>query len=417
MQVSETTLLRVKTSAATSLRRIAGALLTLAPVVAAQQPVAPPIVLVESVPAGTELGHAGWPRTADVWLDLIGGARDTLDLAHFYASDEPGSRLEEVVRAIEAAADRGVRVRFLADAGFYKTYPETLDRLAAREHVELRKLDLKSSLGGVQHAKYMIADRRDLFLGSPNFDWRSLEHIQELGARVRIEPVAQALEQVFEADWARAGGAEVPPDAIDASQFPVEVQVDGGSVRVTPVFSPRPLLASEELWDLAHIVRAIDAAKQHVYVQVLTYKTTDADKVYFDRLETALRSAAARGVDVRLIVADWSKRKWTIEGLQSLEALPGISVRMIAVPQLDGGFIPYARVAHAKYMVVDGRTSWVGTGNWSRDYFEASRNVGLMIEGEVVAKQLEGFFLANWDGKYAEEVDPCGMYEAPRIGE
>lgn len=374
--------------------------------------------LYETAPVETDLAHAGWPATHAVWTERIDAARSSIELAHFYASDRPGSRLEPVVAALERAAERGVRVRFLADKKFHETYPETLDRLGAREGIELRLYDLGPVTGGVLHAKYMLVDGEHACLGSANFDWRSLEHIQELGLELASAPLVRAFSAVFESDWARAGGAASSDARVDASAFPVELAVgDEGSVKVTPVFSPESLLPPGAEWDLPRLVAAIDAARERVFVQLLSYQTTDREGRYFDALESALRRAAARGCDVRLLTADWSKRKWTIEGLQSLEALPRMSVKLATIPQASEGFIPYARVVHAKYLVCDGATAWLGTSNWSYDYFHQSRNVGVMIEGEAVGRTLERYFLDLWDGEYVEAVDPGATYEPPRVGD
>lgn len=377
----------------------------------------PELELVETTPVETTLGSPDIPETVDVWLEMIGGARESLELAHFYASDEAGSRLSGVVEAIEAAAARGVRVRFLADAGFHATYPETLDRLGARENVALRLYDLRARTGGVLHAKLMLVDGREAFLGSQNFDWRALEHIQELGLRIRVAPLVRAFAQAFEADWKRAAGEEVPAESHDASLFPVEAALAGGAkVRVTPLFSPRPFLADEALWDLPRLVAAIDGARERVLVQLLSYNVSERGGAYFDLLDTALRRAAARGVEVRLLLADWSKRRGSIEALQSLQVLPRVSVRLSTLPQAARGFIPYARVAHSKYLVVDGELAWIGTSNWSRGYFHESRNLGLLIEGEAMATRLEAFFDGLWSSDYCAEIDPCATYEPPRVG-
>jgi phosphatidylserine/phosphatidylglycerophosphate/cardiolipin synthase-like enzyme len=66
----------------------------------------------------------------------------------------------------------------------------------------VRVIDYHRIAGGVQHAKFMIVDDREAWLGSQNLDWRALSHIHELGARVRLEPVAKTFEDVFESDWA-----------------------------------------------------------------------------------------------------------------------------------------------------------------------------------------------------------------------
>jgi phosphatidylserine/phosphatidylglycerophosphate/cardiolipin synthase-like enzyme len=168
------------------------------------------------------------------------------------------------------------------------------------------------------------------------------------------------------------------------------------------------------VWDLPHIVESIDGAESTVRVQLLTYGTVGREGTYFDTLDAALRRAAARGVDVRLLVADWSQRPGTIEGLKSLEVLPHVRVRLVTIPPWSGGFVPYARVIHAKYLAVDGRRLWLGTSNWERDYFYASRNVGLIVESASMAARLDGFFEKTWSSPYAAEVDPCAEYEPPR---
>jgi phosphatidylserine/phosphatidylglycerophosphate/cardiolipin synthase-like enzyme len=90
-------------------------------------------------------------------------------------------------------------------------------------------------------------------------------------------------------------------------------------------------------------------------------------------------------------------------------------VKLTTIPRWSGGFIPYARVMHSKYMVVDGQAAWVGTSNWERNYFTETRNVGLIVEGAVFARELERFFSDSWTSPYAAEVDPHAAYTPPPI--
>ena len=59
--------------------------------------------------------------------------------------------------------------------------------------VAARLLDAGAAWGGVLHAKGMIVDGRTFFLGSQNWDWRALEHIHELGVRVRHPDLARGM--------------------------------------------------------------------------------------------------------------------------------------------------------------------------------------------------------------------------------
>jgi phosphatidylserine/phosphatidylglycerophosphate/cardiolipin synthase-like enzyme len=350
----------------------------------------PPVIqLVETVPVESSIERA-LPEAADVWVEMIAGAKTSIDLAEFYASNAPDSRLEPVVRALEAATARGVHVRMLAEHSFVKVYPDTLDRLA-RAHADVRHLDLGT--GGILHAKYFVVDGKDAFIGSQNFDWRALTHNLELGARIRDTAIAGGLEAIFALDWARAGGEPAPTATAPISAL---------------VASPGSMLPPGLAWEVPALVARIDAARTTIHIQLLTYKAGD-----WDELEAPLLRAAARGVAVELLVADWSARKPTIGGLQSLARTAGVEVRMITIPPWSGGFIPYARVAHAKLLVVDGVAGWLGTSNWEKEYFYQSRNVALLVDDPALAAQLDLFFARAW--KLATRVDPDATYTPPRI--
>lgn len=393
-------------------------LLALVPIRADAQEV---FELVESTPVETVLDHPDIRDAWQVWPEMIDGAKKTLDIAEFYASDDPdsrNSRLVPVIQAVERAAARGVKVRFLAEKAFQKTYPEILASLAAKG-VDVRIYDFGVLGGGVLHAKYFLVDGREVYMGSQNFDWRSLTHIQELGARV-IEPaVARAFSDLFATDWMLAApGADRRFRARPGEDlFPVQVGDSPDAPLVTPVFSPEHWLPDPTLWDLPRLVTMIDQARSTVRIQLLTYKASSRDGSYFDTLDAALRRAAHRGVKVQLLLSDWTKNKGTIEGLQSLQVVPGIDVRLSTIPQWSGGFVPFARVGHAKYMVVDGHRAWIGTGNWEGDYFTASRNAGLIVEGPKVGERLDRYFADAWGSPYAYEVDPCATYKPARVAE
>ncbi|MDC0739745.1 phospholipase D-like domain-containing protein [Polyangium mundeleinium] len=373
-----------------------------------------PLEIVETPPAETTLDHPDVQNAAEVWLAMIQGAKRSIDIEHFYISNAPGGKLEPVLAAIEEAVRRGVRVRLLADVKFYLRYPESVDRLASHG-VLVRKLDLRSR-DGVQHAKYMVVDEGDAYVGSQNMDYRSLEHIQEIGARVRVPEVVAAYARVFAQDWWIAGG-EVAAESPDTKPLALPARFTFGAeeVRILPTASPKDLLPAGVPWELPELLARIDGAERTLDVQVLTYRTKMRNGTPWTDLDDALRRAAKRGVRVRLLVADWSKREASLEGLRELSRVPGISIRFLVIPQSSSGFIPFARVAHAKYMVVDGKSTWIGTSNWEGDYFTVSRNVGLFIDGKAIAGQLERIFEDGFGGAYAEVLDPDRKYEPPRI--
>ena len=387
--------------------------------------------LIESAPVEAALDHADLRKAKDLWPQMFERAKKSIDLSEFYVSELPGSALSPSLAALEAAAARGVKVRLLADSKMARTYPETLARLAKEANVQVEQIDFHALAGGVQHAKYFVIDagetEAEAYEGSQNFDWRSLSQIQETGLRFRAPEAVRALEDVFETDWALAGGAAQSFRAAPRSayRFPAPTDASGkdeGSL--TFVASPKGWLPDESTWDLPKLVQLIDGAQRTVQVQVLTYRAHGREE--FPELEDALKRAASRGVQVKLLVSHWSLRKGTVEPLQTLAAwrpdaatkggLP-IDVRVLTIPQLKSGYLPFARVAHAKYLVVDGTRAWVGTSNWERSYFTTTRNVGLIIEGGPIPMRLEQFFEENLASGYVAPIDPNRSYEQPRTGE
>lgn len=72
--------------------------------------------------------------------------------------------------------------------------------------------------------------------------------------------------------------------------------------------------------------------------------------------------------------------------------------------------IDYARVNHNKFMVTD-RVAYVGTSNWSGDYFLNTAGVGYVVnETEAVSTtdslraKLQAVFERNWNSSYTTPV-------------
>ena len=174
----------------------------------------PDFEIVESIPVQTSLDNPEIRNTQQVWVEMIDASRTQIDFEEFYISNKAGESLESVLRAIIAAANRGVKIRFIVDAGMYKTYPETVDSLGKLGNVSVRIIDYRKLAGGIQHSKYFIVDGEEAFVGSQNFDWRALSQIHELGVRIRNKEAVGVFQDVYELDWrpyspARPSGPEV----------------------------------------------------------------------------------------------------------------------------------------------------------------------------------------------------------------
>lgn len=94
---------------------------------------------------------------------------------------------------------------------------------------------------------------------------------------------------------------------------------------------------------------------------------------------------------------------------------PHLQRRFIVPTSPDQAKIPYARVNHNKYMVTD-KTAYIGTSNWSADYFTNTAGIGLVIEetcdqhlddcmgdrnATSIRAQVESIFMRDWNSPYA----------------
>lgn len=384
----------------------------------------PAVELAETRPAETTLGNPALRTARDVWLEMIASATRSIDLEQFYLSHWPGEALGEVLDALGAAAGRGVRVRLLLDRGMHATYPQPADSLGSVRGIEVRRVDFEALAGGAQHAKMILVDGRETFVGSQNLDWRALAHIHELGVRVRDERLARALGGVFEMDWAAADTAAAPAardeavarardaarEAARESPFAIAI-APGDTVRVAPGWSPLPFVPDSTHWDRDRIVALLDGARREAAIQLLSYGVESGGRRE-PSLDDALRRAAARGVRVRLLVSDWQAGSPGMRAVQDLARVEGMEVRMITVPEWSGGYIPFARVQHCKFLAVDGEAVWIGTSNWSPGYWLSSRNVSVTVWGGTIAAEVMRTFERSWSAPGAAPIDPEREYPA-----
>jgi phosphatidylserine/phosphatidylglycerophosphate/cardiolipin synthase-like enzyme len=326
-----------------------------------------------------------------------------------------------VISELWDAVRRGVPIRCLADSRMAVTYPVLLDAFRHMPGVSVRLIDFAALAGGNHHAKYIIVDGETVFIGSQNFDWRSLTQIHELGLKIRDRRLAAVYGRVFAMDWRLAGGeprdrvlgeltAEIEP-AFEVSSKAY------GRVSLLPTASPISLIPDPSLWDESRIGRLLSQARREICLQFLSYSPIGRDASPYDALDGALRRAAGRGVWVRLLVSDWQKGTPAEKSLKELAAVPNIEVRFSVIPEWSGGYIPYARVEHCKLILVDGERFWLGTSNGEKSYFHASRNLGLIVANAPLAERLRRVFYKSWDGEYAEKVDPAKAYAPRRHGE
>ena len=144
------------------------------------------------------------------------------------------------------------------------------------------------------------------------------------------------------------------------------IPVQTASVR--PVFSPGQ--SEPELLGL------IGSAQRSIDVMLYEFS--------YAPLSQALGAAQARGIPVRVLLdPDIGSNLYMAETLVK----SGVSVRW-ASKQYSA--------THAKFMVVDGKTVFVGSTNWSRHAMQLNREAAVSIENPAVAKSFDDVFESDW---------------------
>lgn len=377
----------------------------------------PGFELVHTVPVDTTLGTDDLREPGPVWIELFDGARSRIDIGQFYAVDHPGSVMDRVIERLEAAGKRGVKIRFLLEEkGLRLSDAATLQRLRAIPNLTFRVLPYAQVSGGIIHAKYMIVDGQQAFVGSQNFDWRSLEHIHETGLRISDATVVGQVQAIFEQDWqaqqALAEHRTVPLPA--TGQPPART---GNYLVASPQRYNPPGVGDSQL----ELPRLLAEAKKEIRVQLLDYAPLsygpDNTRPYYAVIDNALRAAAARGVAIKLMVSDWNTDALELPYLKSLAVLPNVQVKIVTLPQAKEGFIPYARVIHSKTLEIDGQVAWVGTSNWLGGYLDNSRNLEVVMRNEAMASRVGDLHRQLWDGPYARALNATDEYPEPHPGQ
>lgn len=125
---------------------------------------------------------------------------------------------------------------------------------------------------------------------------------------------------------------------------------------------------------------------------------------------------------MKLLISWWNNSRPAEDYfLRSLEDISNtyqnvdIQIKRFIVPSSeDQARIPFARVNHNKYMVTD-NVAFVGTSNWSGDYFTDTAGIGFILmdspndhtngnESESLRLNLAAIFDRDWNSPYAVDL-------------
>lgn len=373
-----------------------------------------PFELVVNTPVETHLPNPDLRDATAVWIDMFNQAKYQIDIAQFYVYNQPQSNLDKVLNALKQAGQRGVKIRFLLDKkGVGISNPETIKDIQAIPNLDFRIMDFSAIGQGIIHAKYIVVDQKTAFVGSQNFDWRALTHIHETGLKIDNQEIVKQISSIFQIDWFNQNAiTQHQKIKTYTSHEQLKDPLIGRYLLASPPkVTPSSIYTAEDVFP-----QLIAAAKSNISIQVmqyspLTFVEGKGKKEFYPLIDNSLRAAAARGVSIELLLADWNLKQPDIAWLKSLALVPNIKIKIVTIPKSKQGFIPFARVIHSKYMTIDDSTTWIGTSNWSGGYFDHSRNLEIVMNDVQLTQRVKQLYQQLWISPYAYDLDVNQEYK------
>ncbi|EAL66149.1 phospholipase D3 [Dictyostelium discoideum AX4] len=382
------------------------------------------IQIAESIPLALNLQSN--LSTHDAWMELITNAKKSIDMGIFYMTLTDGGQLDpvyggqlglDIYKALVDANSRGVSIRIVQNQPS-SSMPDTDTQNLAKLGVQVRSINWPSLVGaGILHTKVIVVDQVSAYLGSANLDWRSLAQVKELGVLFQNCPsMVSDTEIAFQQYWDAAVVTELPSDwgvqyqaAYNQTNMASLLLNGNEKFEMFLAVSPPQFVSTDRTGDIDALVSAMNGATKTICISVMDYipaSLYNSPNTFWPVMDNALRAAAYnRGVQVRMLISHWNHTNYAIpQWLHSLDQVNNIDVRWFVVPDFPNEpQVPFTRVNHAKYMVTD-EQSYVGTSNWSEDYYTNTGGLSYNIYNDEFTSQLQSIFDRDWNSPYSFPV-------------
>ncbi|EPX86050.1 Cardiolipin synthetase [Salipiger mucosus DSM 16094] len=321
--------------------------------------------------------------TFDAIFAAIDRARDYV-LVQFYtiSDDDLGNALAE---RLKAASRRGVAVRVIYDGvGSYGLPAAYRARL---EEAGVRILDPRAARGPTwrfqvnfrNHRKTVIVDGHEGFTGGHNvadlYMGRDATYGPWRDTQVALRgPMVAQLQRAFAEDWHWATGEKLG-EALCWTPEAQPEDLPGLIVPSGPADGPDT--------GALFFFTLITGARERVWI-ASPYFVPDAEVL------AALKAAALRGCDVRLLVPDMADHY--LPWLAAHAYFDEIRAAGIEVYRYEGGFM------HQKVILVDGDRAAVGTANLDNRSFRLNFETMALIFDEGFADRVSAMLAADMEG-------------------
>ncbi|MBT3392707.1 MAG: hypothetical protein HN833_03485 [Elusimicrobiaceae bacterium] len=360
------------------------------------------IIIVQSIAKNTVPAHPETTTTLDAWLTMIKGAKKEILIQMPYMISKDGNKMKWLVKALKDSAESGVKVKILLDEMFTRKITATISTLRKYKNIEYKIVDISTVPNCIQHAKIIITDSQNVFLGSQNFDYRALDEISEIGLIVKNKSLAESFKDVFNFIWHQSANQTTHGysfENIVSNQNPISAKFKGEDIQIYPSFSPVDMFSQIHNTLISEIIKIINSSDDTLYLSVMTFNPTRN----WTEISDALIKAEKRGVKINLMFADWTLKKSASKIKKLQRQMPSATIKIATIPQ-PKEFIPYARVVHTKFIVADGNKLLLTTANFEKDYFYKNIDAGLTIKSKNIAKIFEDIFKDMFNSKFASQI-------------
>ncbi|MAC79761.1 MAG: cardiolipin synthase [Rhodobacteraceae bacterium] len=321
-------------------------------------------------------------------FDAIDGAERYI-LAQFFIihEDEIGKAFAD---RLIAAADRGVTVRLIYDPVGSHALPEAyLTRLRDAGIQVPHKRNLSQRSGRLQinfrnHRKTLIVDGVKGFTGGLNVGDEYLGRDPRFGhwrdTFVSLSgPIVSELQVVYAEDWHWATG--------ETLISPLHWEPAAAPADMTGLILPAGP-ADEMETGMLFFISCIVAAKDRIWI-ASPYFVPDSDVL------SALKQAAMRGVDVRILVPDAIDH--TLPWLAAFAAFDQCRAAGVEIWRYTKGFL------HQKVVLVDDRMAAVGSMNMDNRSFRLNFETMAVLFDKRAARTVHDMLTADFDDAFKLE--------------
>ncbi|CAG5928987.1 unnamed protein product [Menidia menidia] len=395
------------------------------------------IVLVETIPDELSLHMDGKLHTAlsAGFHSLLDQAKHSVevvspvwelnswDLDPAPAAAQQGELLFQRLLGLKS---RGVRLKIASSL----TNSTELKALAAH-NAEVHFVNMTAFTRGGLHSSFWIVDRKHIYIGSADMDWRSLSKRKELGVVVyNCSCLALDLHRVFSFYWQLYEKDYIPSiwskrvTALYGRHSALEVELNSTPAEAYVSTSPELFCAKDRTRDVDAIYQVIQSANKFIFISVTDYLPLVkrsfrgiAVTRYWSFIDEAIREAVVlRGVRVRLLISFWKKtHPLTFNFVTSLKSLCmqlhncSLEVRFFSHKDLKDDY--QLGLNHNKYMVTD-NALYLGNHDWVGSDFAVNTGVGLVIKmrdspqegGGTILEHVQAAFERDWRSRYAKSL-------------